>query len=461
MGEAWQNNQLQLAFMAGITGEARRPGQLRAESPIAGHGTERPLCTERLMEEMVHEENAKRALRQVRRNHGSPGVDGMTVAALGAYLHVHWGAIQSALLGGSYRPKPVRRVEIPKPDGGVRKLGIPTVVDRLIQQLLLQVLQRRWDPTFSEHSYGFRPGRSAQQAVAHAQQYIAEGYGTVVDIDLEKFFDRVHHDRLMSRIATRVTDKRVLRLIRAYLNAGVMENGLVSPTEEGTPQGGPLSPLLSNIVLDDLDRELEQRGHCFVRYADDANIYVKSERAGRRVMRSLTTFIEQRLKLTVNRAKSAIGQPKERQFLGFSFTSGPEIRRRIAPHALVRFKKRVRTLTNRNRGRSMETVVEQLAPYLNGWGGYFGFCQTRSVLQGLDSWIRRRLRCVIWTQWKTPRRRITELSRRGVQGDEAVSTAMSSHGPWRLSHSKAVQVALPTAHFTARGLPRLDAMVCR
>ena len=385
----------------------------------------------------------------------------MTVAALGAYLHVHWEAIKQALLEGRYRPKPVRRVEIPKPDGGVRKLGIPTVVDRFIQQLVLQVLQRRWDPTCSEHSYGFRPGRSAQQAVAHAQQYIAEGYGTVVDLDLEKFFDRVHHDRLMSRIATRVTDKRVLRLIRAYLNAGVMENGLVSPTEEGTPQGGPRSPLVSNIVLDDLDREREQRGHRFVRYADDANIDVTSERAGRRVLRRLTTFIEQRLKLTVNRAKSAVAPPKERQFLGFSFTSGPEIRRRIAPHALARFKQRVRTLTNRNRGRSMETVVEQRAPYLNGWGGYVGFCQTRSVLQGLDSWIRRRLRCVIWTQWKTPRRRITELSRRGVHGDEAVSTAMSSHGPWRLSHSKAVQVAVPTAHFTTRGLPRLDVMVCR
>ncbi len=461
MGEAWQKNQLQLAFMAGTMGETRRPDQRRAESPIAGHGTERLLCTERLMEEMVHEENAKRALRQVRRNHGSPGVDGMTVAALGDYLSRHWDSIRQALLEGHYRPNPVRRVEIPKPDGGVRKLGIPTVVDRFIQQLVLQVLQRRWDETFSEHSYGFRPGRSAQQAVAQAQQYIAEGYSTVVDLDLEKFFDRVHHDRLMSRIATRVTDKRVLRLIRAYLNAGVMENGLVSPTEEGTPQGGPLSPLLSNIVLDELDRELEQRGHRFVRYADDANIYVKSERAGRRVMGSLTTFIEQRLKLTVNRVKSAVAQPKERQFLGFSFTSGPEIKRRIAPHALARFKKRVRTLTNRNRGRSMEKVVEQLAPYLNGWGGYFGFCQTRSVLQDLDSWIRRRVRCVIWTQWKTPRRRITELRRRGVHGDEVVSTAMSSHGPWRLSHSKAAQVALPSTYFTTRGLPRLDAMVCR
>lgn len=413
------------------------------------------------MEEMVHEENVTRAIRQVRRNHGSPGVDGMTVAALGDYLSRYWGTIKQALLEGRYRPKPVKRVEIPKPDGGVRTLGIPTVVDRFVQQLVLQVLQRKWDPTFSEHSYGFRPGRSAQQAVAQAQQYIAEGYGTVVDIDLEKFFDRVHHDRLMSGIATRVADKRVLILIRAYLNAGVMEHGLVSPTEEGTPQGGPLSPLLSNIVLDALDRELEQRGPRFVRYADDANIYVKSKRAGQRVMKSITTFIEQRLKLTVNRVKSAVAQPKERPFLGFSFTSGPEIKRRIAPHALVRFKKRVRTLTNRNRGRSLEQVVEHLASYLNGWGGYVGFCQTRSVLQNLDSWIRRRLRCVLWKQWKTPRRRIAELNRRGAHGNEAVSTAMSSHGPWRLSHSRAAQVALPTTYFNALGLPRLDAMVCR
>lgn len=461
MGDVWQKNQLQLAFMDEPTGEAPPLGQPRAESPVARPGTERPLCTEHVMEEMVHEANAKQALRQVRRNHGSPGVDGMTVAALGDYLHVHWVAMKRTLLEGRYRPKPVKRVEIPKPDGGVRELGIPTVVDRFIQQLVLQVLQRRWDQTFSEHSYGFRPGRSAQQAVAQAQKYIAEGYGTVVDIDLEKFFDRVDHDRLMSRIATRVADKRVLTLIRAYLNAGVMENGLVSPTEEGTPQGGPLSPLLSNIVLDDLDRELEQRGHRFVRYADDANIYVKSERAGQRVMKSLTTFIERQLKLTVNRAKSAVAQPKERPFLGFSFTGGKEVKRRIAPHALVRFKKRVRKLTNRNRGRSMQKVVEQLASYLHGWGGYFGFCQTRSVLQNLDSWIRRRLRCVIWTQWKTPRCRITELSRRGAHGNEAVTTAMSSHGPWRLSHSRAAQVALPTTYFNALGLPRLDAMVCR
>jgi RNA-directed DNA polymerase len=461
MGETWQKNQLQLAFMVGTTGEAPRPGQPRAESPVAGHGAERLLCTEHLMEEIVQEENVKRAVRRVRENHGSPGVDGMTVAALGDHLHVHWGAMKQALLEGSYRPKPVNRVEILKPEGGVRKLGIPTVVDRVIQQLVLQVLQRGWDQTFSEHSYGFRPGRSAQQAVAQAQKYIAEGYGTVVDIDLEKFFDRVNHDRLMSRIAKRVADKRVLTLIRAYLNAGVMENGLVSPTEEGTPQGGPLSPLLSNIVLDDLDRELEKRGHRFVRYADDANIYVKSERAGQRVMERITSFIEKRLKLTVNRTKSAVAQPKERQFLGFSFTGGKDCKRRIAPRALARFKKRVRKLTNRNRGRSMEKVVETLSPYLNGWGGYFGFCQTRSVLQDLDSWIRRRLRCVIWKQWKTPRRRIAELSRQGVHGNDAVSTAMSSHGPWRLSHSKAAQVALPTMYFHALGLPRLDAMICR
>ena len=458
MGEARQKTPLQLAFMAGAEGETPRPGQPRAESPVARHGTERPMFPERLMEEIVREENAKQALKRVQRNHGQPGVDGMTVEALGGYLKVHWVTMKKELLEGRYQPAPVKRVEIPKPGGGMRKLGIPTVRDRLIQQMVLQVLQRGWDRTFSLHSYGFRPGRSAHQAVAQAQQYLAEGYGMVVDIDLEKCFDRVNHDMLMSRIAKRVTDKRVLKLIRAYLKAGVMENGLVSPMEEGTPQGGPLSPLLSNIVLDDLDRELEKRGHRFVRYADDANIYVKSERAGRRVMESITNFIAKRLKLTVNKTKSAVARPQERKFLGFSFTGGRELKRRIAPYALDRFKKRIRKRTNRNRGKSIEWVVEETSTYLKGWGGYFGFCQTYSVLKDLDSWMRRRLRCLIWRRWKTPRRRIPELRSRGVSRNQAVPTAMSSHGPWRISHSKAVQIALPNAYFDTLGLPRLAAM---
>ena len=308
----------------------------------------------------------------------------MTVVGIKDYLKQHWPAIREQLLNGTYEPKPVRRVEIPKPDGGVRKLGIPTVLDRFIQQAVMQVLQRRWDRTFSDHSYGFRPGRSAHQAVAQAQQYIAEGYGWCVDLDLEKFFDRVNHDKLMGQIAKRVEDKRLLKLIRAFLNAGVMENGLVSPSVEGTPQGGPLSPLLSNLVLDELDRELERRGHRFVRYADDSNIYVRSERAGQRVMESVTRFITQKLKLKVNEAKSAVARPQERKFLGFSFTAGPEVKRVIAPKALDRFKQRIREITRRAKGVSMETTMEELAPYMRGWRSYFGFCETPEVLIGLN-----------------------------------------------------------------------------
>src|SRR3954454_3323850 len=326
----------------------------------------------------------------------------MTVGQLSDYLKQHWPAIREQLLNGTYAPKPVRRVEIDKPDGGVRKLGIPTVLDRFIQQAVMQVLQRRWDRTFSDHSYGFRPGRSAQQAVAQAQQYIAEGHGWCVDLDLEKFFDRVNHYKLMGQITKRVEDKRLLKLIRAFLNPGVMENGLVSPSVEGTPQGGPLSPLLSNLVLDELDRELERRGHRFVRYADDCNVYVRSERAGQRVMESITQFITQKLKLKVNEAKSAVARPQERKFLGFSFTAGPEVKRVIAPKALDRFKQRVREITRRAKGVSMKRTMEELAPYMRGWRGYFGFCETPEVLIGLTRWVRLRLRAAMWRQWETP-----------------------------------------------------------
>jgi RNA-directed DNA polymerase len=309
----------------------------------------------------------------------------------------------------------VRRVEIAKPDGGVRKLGIPSVLDRFIQQAVLQVLQRRWDRTFSAHSYGFRPGRSAHHAVAQAQHYIAEGYGWVVDLDLEQFFDRVNHDTLMGRIAQRVEDKRLLKLIRAFLNAGVMENGLVSPSVEGTPQGGPLSPLLSNVVLDELDRELERRGHRFVRYADDSNIYVRSERAGHRVMESVTRFITNTLKLKVNETKSAVARPQVRKFLGFSFTAGPEVKRAIAPKALARFKARIREVTRRAKGASIETTIAELAPYMRGWRSYFGFCETPDVLVYLTRWVRLRLRAALWRQWKTPRRRRAALLALGVR----------------------------------------------
>src|SRR5437660_5964693 len=332
------------------------------------------------MEEICERENLKQALQQVKANKGSAGVDGMTVSGITDYLKQHWPAIREQLLSGTYEPKPVRRVEIPKPDGGVRKLGIPTVLDRLIQQAVMQVLQRQWDSTFSDHSYGFRPGRSAHQAVAQAQQYIAAGYGWVIDLDLEKFFDRVNHDKLMGQIAKRVEDKRLLKLIRAFLNAGVMENGLVSPSVEGTPQGGPLSPLLSNLVLNELDRELELRGLVFVRYADDCNIYVRSERAGRRVMESMTRFITNKLKLKVNETKSAVARLQERNFLGFCFTSGPEVKRAIAPKALERFKRRIRDITRRAKSVSLKATMAELVPYLRGWRSYFGFCETPDVL---------------------------------------------------------------------------------
>ena len=333
------------------------------------------------MEEVCERENCLQAYKRVKSNKGSPGIDGMTVDAIADYLKEHWPAIREQLLSGTYKPQPVKRVEIPKPDGGVRQLGIPTVLDRMVQQAVMQVLQGRWDAEFSEHSHGFRPGRSAHQAVAKAQKYIAEGRRWVVDLDLEKFFDRVNHDKLMAAVAHRVADKRMLKLIRAFLKAGVMENGLVGPVDEGTPQGGPLSPLLSNLVLDELDRELERRKHCFVRYADDCNIYVRSRRAGERVKRSITRFITRRLKLKVNEQKSAVARPVERKFLGFSFTYAQEPKRRIAAKALVRFKQKVRELTGRTRGIGIEQMTKELASYLRGWKSYFGFSETPSVLR--------------------------------------------------------------------------------
>src|SRR5499433_3376019 len=396
MSDKRQKNQLELAFTDESRSEAPRVSAEGTESLAAKRGTESLAIGEQLMEEVCERENCKQALARVKSNKGSPGVDGMTVHELPEFLKQHWPTIREQLLSGTYKPQPVRRVEIPKPDGGgVRKLGIPSTLDRFIQQAVMQVLQRLWDRTFSDHSYGFRPGRSAHQAVAQAQQYIAEGYGWCVDFDLEKFFDRVNHDKLMGQIAKRVEDKRLLKLIRAFLNAGVMENGLVSPSVEGTPQGGPLSPLLSNLVLDKLDRELERRGHHFVRYADDCNIYVRSERAGQRVMDSITQFITQRLKLKVNEAKSAVARPQQRKFLGFSFSNGPEIKRIIAPKALDRFKHRIRELTRRAKGVSIEETIAELAPYMRGWRSYFGFCETPEVLISLTRWIRLRLRAAI------------------------------------------------------------------
>ena len=408
------------------------------------------------MEEVCERDNLVKAWKHVQSNKGSPGVDDRTIDDTRDALREHWPAIRDQLLDGTYTPQPVRRVDIPKPGGGVRTLGIPTVLDRLIQQAVLQVLQQRWDPTFSSHSFGFRPGRSAHQAVAAAQAYIAEGRQWVVDIDLEKFFDRVHHDLLMARVAERVADKRVLRLIRAFLRAGVMENGLVSPVDEGTPQGGPLSPLLSNLVLDELDRELERRGHRFCRYADDCNIYVHSRRAGERVMASVCTFLTRKLRLTVNDTKSAVARPDGRQFLGFRLTTGTDPQRLIAPEALARFQARVRELTSRTLGISIEQMVDSLRPYLLGWRSYFGFSQDPRVLRNLvDARTRRRLRMVIWRQWGQGATRFANLRRLGVPRMRAAVAAGSPTGFWAMSRHAAVQQALPNAYFDSLGLPRV------
>ena len=455
MSDKRQKKQLELAFTEMSRSEAPRGSVEGTEALMAKRKAESMAISKPLMEAVCERRNCKQALARVKRNKGSAGIDGMTVEQLPAYLKKHWLTIRAQLLSGTYKPPPVKRVEIPKPDGGMRKLGIPTVLDRFIQQAVMQVLQRSWDCTFSAHSYGFRPGRSAHQAVAKAQQYIAEGYGWVVDLDLEKFFDRVNHDKLLARLARRIGDKRMLKLIRAFLRAGVLEGGLVSPIAEGTPQGGPLSPLLSNIVLDELDRELEQRGHRFVRYADDCNIYVRSQRAGERVMKSVSQFITSKLKLKVNEEKSAVARPDKRKFLSFSFLGTETVKRHIAAKAIARFKQRVRKLTRRTRGVKVETMVAQLSRYLRGWLGYFGFCETPWVLRHLESWLRRRLRAVIWKQWKRGKVRFAELYKRGVRKELAAQTAGSAHGPWRLSNSPALNTALPNAYFASLGLTPL------
>jgi RNA-directed DNA polymerase len=454
-GSDGANRQLELPFTPQAAGEAQNATGGRVEAVASPHTDQSQTHCPPVMQEVLEPENLGSALRQVQANQGSPGVDGMTVEQLPEFLRGHWPEIRQQLMNGTYKPRPVRRVEIPKPDGGTRKLGVPTVLDRFIQQAVAQVLSRRWDPTFSDSSYGFRPGRSAHQAVEMAQGHIAAGYGWVVDIDLEKFFDKVNHDKLMGRIMKRETDKTLFKLIRAFLNAGVMENGLVGPTDEGVPQGGPLSPLLSNLVLDELDKELEKRGHKFVRYADDCNIYVQSERAGQRVMAGVSRFIADKLKLRVNSSKSAVDRPSRRKFLGFSFTGGKSPKRRIAPKAIDRFKKRIRELTRQAKGQSLRQMVVPLGRYLRGWRAYFGINQTPSVVKALDEWIRRRLRCVVLRHWKTGRRRFAELRKRGVGKDLAAQTAGSCHGPWRLAKSPALSIALPNRFWDWLGIPRV------
>ncbi|RUT95397.1 group II intron reverse transcriptase/maturase [Mesorhizobium sp. USDA-HM6] len=428
--------------------------RLRVEAAAAGSGDER-LGSGGLMETVCERRNLLAALKRVRQNAGSPGIDGMTVEELSGYLRVHWPRLREELLAGRYQPQPVRRAAIPKPGGGERELGIPTVLDRFIQQALLQVLQPLFDPTFSEASYGFRPGRSAHDAVLRAQAYVQEGRSFVVDIDLEKFFDRVNHDILMARLAKRIADRRVLRLIRRYLSAGVLANGVVIEQDEGTPQGGPLSPLLANVLLDEVDKELERRGHAFVRYADDLNVYVRTQRSGERVMQSMRKLFA-KLKLRVNETKSKVKRATQSKFLGFSFwvAGGRSIRRRVAPQAIKRMKERVRALTRRSAGRSLAQLCKPLRVYLIGWKAYFRLAETPGVFADLDGWIRHRLRAVQLKHWKRGSVIYRELLARGMSHQAARGVAANARRWWHNS-AMSLHIALPNRFFDKLGLPQL------
>ena len=445
---------MQMELLPEGRGEAPR-GRRSGEASPAVQGDERSGVGD-LMERVVERANCFRALKRVRENKGSPGIDGMTVEALPEYLRENWERIRAELLAGSYRPAAVRRREIPKSGGGVRQLGIPTVLDRLIQQAILQVLQPIFDPTFSEHSYGFRPGRSAHQAVCQAQRYVQSERRWVVDVDLEKFFDRVNHDVLMGRLAKRLEDKRLLRIIRRYLEAGVMANGVVVERHEGTPQGGPLSPLLANVLLDEVDRELERSGHRFVRYADDCNVYVRSKRAGERVMQRLVKLYA-KLKLKVNEGKSTVARVWERKFLGYSFWVAPGklVKRRVAPKALEDFKQRIREITSRNGGKSLAKVVEELRAYMLGWKAYFRLADTPKVFSALDQWITRRLRMVQLKQWKRGTTAFRGMRGRGVPDWLARKAARFTTSWWRVATHGALNTALPREYLAGLGLPRL------
>ena len=442
---------------AASTGEGGRnlPGTgAGAEARTATVGRTKPEAL-RLMEAAVERSNMVCAYERVVKNEGAPGVDGLTVAELKPWLQAHWKSVRQALLAGAYMPAAVRKVDIPKPQGGVRTLGIPTVVDRLIQQALHQVLQPLFDPEFSESSYGFRPGRNAHQAVKAARGYVAEGKRWVVDIDLEKFFDRVNHDVLMARVARKVTDERVLKLIRRYLEAGLIEGGVASARTEGTPQGGPLSPLLSNILLTDLDRELERRGHRFCRYADDCNLYVGGKRSGERVMTAITAFLERRLKLKVNAAKSAVARPWQRKFLGYSMTWHRKPKLKIAPPSRERFAEKIRQTLRSARGRSLKQIIAQLNPVLRGWMAYFRLIEVKGVLEELDGWVRHKLRALLWRQWKRNRTRAKNLMGRGLREPRAWQSATNGHGPWWNSGASHMNAAYPQSWFDHMGLVSL------
>lgn len=439
---------------AGGRGEASLCA-VRDEARTARHETGSP-GRDGLLAQVLAKANMEAAWKRVKSNRGSAGVDGLSIAETAEHLRAHWPGIRASLLDGSYRPLPVRRVQIPKPDGGVRELGIPTVTDRLIQQALLQVLQPRIDPTFSEHSYGFRPGRRAHDAVVDAQRYVQDGYRVVVDVDLEKFFDRVNHDILMERLARRIDDKAVLRLIRRYLVAGIMDGGVVMARYEGTPQGGPLSPLLANVLLDEVDRELERRGHRFVRYADDCNVYVRSRRAGERVLEGLRKLYG-RLHLKVNESKTAVAAASRRKFLGYTFWYGlgGEVKCRVADKVLKTFKQRIRQITRRSGGRSLPEITERLRAYLPGWKAYFRLAQTPKVFRELDEWIRHRLRAAQLKHWRRGTTMYRELKAMGASEADARKVAANSRCWWRNSRM-ALNRAMPIAYFDRLGVPRLS-----